>query len=86
MSGDCARLVQVKGIGRWSGEMFLIFVLGRPDVLSTGDLGLQTGARNLYGLRERPSHADFVALAERWRPYRSMACWYLWRSLKNEPI
>lgn len=74
-------LTQVKGIGRWTGEMFLLFVLGRPDVLSVGDLGLQNAVRNLYGLKDRPSAKRFVELAEAWRPWRSVASWYLWSSL-----
>jgi DNA-3-methyladenine glycosylase II len=74
-------LIQVKGIGRWTGEMFLLFVLGRPDVLSVGDLGLQNAVRKLYKLKERPSPKHFTKLAETWRPWRSVACWYLWSSL-----
>lgn len=74
-------LIQVKGIGRWTGEMFLLFVLGRPDVLSVGDLGLQNAVRNLYGLKERPGPKHFTKLAETWRPWRSVASWYLWSSL-----
>ncbi len=74
-------LTQVRGIGRWTAEMFLIFVLGRPDVLSVGDLGLQNGARQLYGLAERPKPGEFERLAEPWRPWRSLASWYLWASL-----
>jgi len=74
-------LCQVKGIGPWTGEMFLLFVLGRPDVLSVGDLGLKNAVRNLYGLRERPSPRHFLKLAESWRPWRSVASWYLWSSL-----
>lgn len=74
-------LCQVKGIGQWTGEMFLLFVLGRPDVLSVGDLGLQNAVRNLYGLKERPSPKHFSKLAESWRPWRSVASWYLWSSL-----
>lgn len=75
------RLTQVRGIGRWTAEMYLIFVLNRPDVLSVGDLGLQNAACRLYGLRTRPSPQRFARLAEAWRPYRSVACWYLWASL-----
>ena len=74
-------LTQVRGIGRWSAEMFLLFAMGRPDVLSTGDLGLLNAAQRLYGLEERPDPDAFVALAEPWRPYRSVASWYLWTSL-----
>lgn len=74
-------LTAVKGIGRWSAEMFLIFRLGRPDILPVGDVGVQRAMRGLYGLRKRPSPARMTALARPWRPYRSVACWYLWRSL-----
>lgn len=74
-------LTMVKGIGRWSAEMFLIFRLGRPDILPAGDVGVQRAMRALYGLRKHPSPARMTALARPWRPYRSVACWYLWRSL-----
>ena len=74
-------LTSVKGIGRWSAEMFLIFRLGRPDILPVGDVGVQRAMRRLYGLRKHPSPARMTALARPWRPYRSVACWYLWRSL-----
>jgi DNA-3-methyladenine glycosylase II len=74
-------LTAVKGIGRWSAEMFLIFRLGRPDILPVGDVGVQRALRRLYGLRKHPSPARMTALARPWRPYRSVACWYLWRSL-----
>jgi DNA-3-methyladenine glycosylase II len=71
----------VRGIGRWSAEMFLIFRLGRLDVLPVGDVGVQRAMRGLYGLRKHPSPARMIQLARPWRPYRSVACWYLWRSL-----
>lgn len=74
-------LTTVKGIGRWSAEMFLIFRLGRPDILPVGDVGVQRAMRALYGLRKHPSPSRMTALARPWRPYRSVACWYLWRSL-----
>ena len=74
-------LTAVRGIGRWSAEMFLIFRLGRPDILPVGDVGVQRAMRKLYGLRKHPSPARMTALARPWRPYRSVACWYLWRSL-----
>ena len=74
-------LTAVRGIGRWSAEMFLIFRLGRPDILPVGDVGVQRAMRRLYGLRKHPSPARMTALARPWRPYRSVACWYLWRSL-----
>ncbi|HEX9640153.1 MAG TPA: DNA-3-methyladenine glycosylase 2 family protein [Candidatus Krumholzibacteria bacterium] len=76
------RLCELHGIGPWTAQMYLLFVLGRPDVLATGDLGLQNAARNLYGLTKRPCHEDFCELAEGWRPYRSLASSYLWASLE----
>lgn len=79
------KLTMVKGIGRWSAEMFLIFRLGRPDILPVGDVGVQRAMRALYGLRKHPSPARMTALARPWRPYRSVACWYLWRSLDATP-
>ncbi len=80
-----AELVQVKGIGRWTAEMFLIFSLGRPDVLPVDDLGFRAAVHRQYGLAERPKAAELRALAEPWRPYRSFATWYLWRSGAVEP-
>lgn len=74
------QLTQVKGIGRWTAEMFLIFSLGRLDVLPVGDLGLRKGIKNLYSLEELPEKEQIERIAEKWRPYRSMATWYLWRS------
>lgn len=72
-------LVRVRGIGRWTAEMFLIFVLNRPDVLPVDDLGLREGMRDLARLAHRPTAAEVTARAEVWRPYRSVATWYLWR-------
>lgn len=72
-------LVAVKGVGRWTAEMFLMFVLNRPDVLPVDDLGLQTSVRDLYGLKDRPKANALKKLAEPWRPYRTVATWYLWR-------
>jgi 3-methyladenine DNA glycosylase/8-oxoguanine DNA glycosylase len=72
-------LVQVRGIGRWTAEMFLIFVLNRPDVLPADDLGLRKGVQTLYGLQDTPSAADVLLRGERWRPYRTVATWYIWR-------
>ena len=80
-----AALVTVKGIGRWSAEMFLIFRLLRPDVLPVGDLGIVTAVQRAYRLRKRPSPDRLRKIGEAWRPYRSVASWYLWRSLDNEP-
>lgn len=74
-------MTKVRGIGRWSAEMFLIFRLGRPDILPVGDVGVQRAMRALYGLRKHPSPSRMAELARPWRPYRSIACWYLWRSL-----
>lgn len=79
------QLMQVKGIGRWTAEMFLIFSLGRLDVLPVGDLGLRKGIKNLYSLEELPEKEQIESIAEKWRPYRSVATWYLWRS-QDEPI
>jgi DNA-3-methyladenine glycosylase II len=76
-------LTQVNGIGRWTAEMFLIFVLNRPDVLPVGDLGVRDSAKLVYGLKERPIAKDLLALGERWRPYRTIATWYLWRGLSE---
>lgn len=72
-------LCQVRGIGRWTAEMFLMFRLGRDDVLPVGDLGIQKGIKALFALRSMPSPERMIALARPWRPYRSIACWYLWR-------
>jgi len=76
-------LVGVKGIGRWTAEMFLIFVLNRPDVLPVDDLGLREGVREIYGLDARPSAEQLKQLGEVWRPYRTIATWYIWRRNAN---
>lgn len=76
-------LIEVKGIGLWTAQMFLIFSLNRLDVLPTGDLGLQRAMMIQYGLREMPTKAVMEQMAECWRPYRSIAVWYLWRSVDN---
>ena len=76
-------LVQVKGIGRWTVQMFLIFRLGRPDVLPELDLGVQNAIQRAYGLKKRPSPKDVLEIGEKWRPHASVASWYLWRSLEN---
>jgi 3-methyladenine DNA glycosylase/8-oxoguanine DNA glycosylase len=81
-----ASLTRIKGIGRWTAEMFLIFRLQRPDVLPVGDLGILNAVQKAYRLRSSPKPARLVKLGEAWRPYRSIACWYLWRSLDNEPV
>jgi DNA-3-methyladenine glycosylase II len=75
-----AALTRVKGIGRWTAEMFLIFSLGRPDVWAVDDLGLQLAVKKLYRLRRHPSREKMSSLGEAWRPYRTVASWYLWRA------
>jgi DNA-3-methyladenine glycosylase II len=80
-----AELVAVKGLGTWSAHMFLMFQLERPDVLPVGDLGIRRAIERAYGLNELPSPAEIERLAEPWRPYRTLACRYLWASLRNEP-
>ncbi len=79
-----ARLVAVKGFGRWTAEMFLMFRLHRPDVLPVGDLGIVNAIQRLYRLRKRPDAKRVLKIGEAWRPYRSVASWYLWQSLKFE--
>jgi len=81
-----AALTSVKGIGRWTAEMFLMFRLHRPDVLPVGDLGLVKAVQRAYRLRLAPTPARLTRLGENWRPYRSVACWYLWASLDNKPV
>lgn len=76
------RLTQVKGIGIWTVHMFLIFALRRPDVLPTGDLGIRNAIRKAYNLAEMPTPAEMEAIAACWRPYCTVASWYLWRSLE----
>lgn len=78
-------LTAVKGIGEWTGQMFLMFTLHRPDVLPTGDLGVRNAAMRAYGLDAPPAPADLEAIAGPWRPYRTRASLYLWRSLDNAP-
>jgi DNA-3-methyladenine glycosylase II len=75
-------LIQVKGIGVWTAQMFLIFSLGRPDVFPHDDLGVRVALRNLYGLEELPNKELGHRIAEAWRPYASVASWYCWRSLE----
>lgn len=81
-----AELVAVKGIGEWTAHMFLMFHLERPDVLAVGDLGVRRAIERAYGLGELPDRETMERLGERWRPHRTLACRYLWRSLENEPI
>jgi DNA-3-methyladenine glycosylase II len=78
-------LTEIKGIGRWTAEMFLIFHLGRPDVISTGDLGIRKAAQLAHELDEMPTPAELDEIGEAWRPHRTLACLYLWRSLDNTP-
>jgi len=82
-----AELTAIKGVGEWTAHMFLIFSLGRMDVLAVGDLGIRNGILQLYSLPELPDAKTTQALAERyqWHPYESVACWYIWQSLDNKP-
>jgi DNA-3-methyladenine glycosylase II len=80
-----AELVAVKGLGVWTAHMFLMFQLERPDVLPVGDLGIRRAIERAYGLDALPAPAAMELIAEPWRPYRTLACRYLWRSLQNEP-
>ncbi len=77
------RLTQVKGIGVWTAQMFLMFALQRPDVLPTADLGIRNAIQKAYGLAEAPKPKDIEKIAEAWRPWCTVACWYLWRSLEG---
>jgi 3-methyladenine DNA glycosylase/8-oxoguanine DNA glycosylase len=77
-------LTAVKGIGRWTAEMILIFQLGRPDILPVDDVGVLRSIQTVYGLRRRPSAAQVLRLGEKWRPYRSVASWYLWANLDTD--
>ncbi len=74
-------LTNVKGIGLWTAQMFLMFSLGRPDVLPWGDLGIQVAMKNLYGFESLPSKAKCIEVAQPWRPYATIASWYLWRTV-----
>jgi len=76
-----ADLTRVKGIGKWTAEIFLMFNLGRPDVMPADDLGVQNAVMRHYRMRQRPNRKRLLKHAERWRPYRTAAAWYLWRSL-----
>ena len=80
------RLTAVKGFGRWTAEMFLMFRLHRPDVLPVGDLGIVNAIQRLYRLRKRPDARRIARMGEAWKPYRSVASWYLWQTLRNEPL
>jgi DNA-3-methyladenine glycosylase II len=74
-------LTQVKGVGEWTAQMFLMFTLRRPNVLPTGDFGVQMAIKKHYKKRKLPKPLQMEKLAKAWEPYRSVACWYLWRSL-----
>jgi DNA-3-methyladenine glycosylase II len=76
-------LVQVKGIGRWTAQMFLMFRLGRPDVLPELDLGIQNAIQRAYRMRKRPTPKQVRKIGAKWSPHSTIACWYLWRSLDN---
>lgn len=78
-----AALVRVKGIGRWTAEVFMIFRLGRLDMLPVDDIGLRDGAQVLYGLSHRPQEDELREIAEPWRPYRSVGCWFLWQGRRR---
>jgi DNA-3-methyladenine glycosylase II len=80
------RLTAVKGFGRWTAEMFLMFRLHRPDVLPAGDLGIVNAIHRLYRLRKRPDAKRVMKIGDVWKPYRSVASWYLWQTLRNEPL
>jgi len=79
-----ARLTEVKGFGRWTAEMFLMFRLHRPDVLPVDDLGIVKAVQKVYGLRKRPDPKRIMKIGEVWRPYRSVASWYLWQTLRAD--
>jgi DNA-3-methyladenine glycosylase II len=81
-----AQLTAVKGVGQWTTDMFLMFNLGRPDVFPVGDLGIRNAMKRLYELPEKPIPADYVRIAEPWRPYRSLASLYLWTALRAVPV
>jgi DNA-3-methyladenine glycosylase II len=81
-----AELIEVKGVGSWTAEMFLMFHLARPDVLSVGDLGIRRAVQIEYGMEELPGPEELERIAEEWRPHRTLACLYLWRSLDNTPV
>lgn len=83
-----AELTDVKGIGEWTAHMFLMFCMGRADVLAPGDLGIRNAIKKLYGLQElpMPDQVKHRAVRNHWHPYETIACWYLWQSLENVPV
>jgi DNA-3-methyladenine glycosylase II len=88
MSDDdvIAHLTRVKGVGLWSAQMFLIFALGRLDVMPTADLGINMAICKAYGKRKIPKPKQILKFSEKWKPYRSLACWYLWRSVDKPAV
>lgn len=82
-AGVIEHLTRVKGIGVWTAQMFLMFALRRPDVLPVADLGIRTAMKKAYGLDDLPKPPEIEKIAAAWKPYASIACWYLWRSLEN---
>lgn len=88
-NNDIAKtLVAVKGVGEWTAHMFLMFCMGRTDILPIGDLGIRNGIRSLYRLNDTPSPDQIREIAERnqWHPYETIASWYIWHSLDNKPV
>jgi DNA-3-methyladenine glycosylase II len=81
-----AAVTQIRGVGEWTAHMLLMFALGRPDVLPVGDYGVRKGAQKLYGLADLPKPDALAAIAEPWRPFRSVGSWYLWRALELAPL
>jgi DNA-3-methyladenine glycosylase II len=79
-----ALLSRVRGVGVWTAQMFLMFALERPNVLPLGDFGIRNAVRKAYGLAELPKPAELSKIAEKWNPYCTFACWYLWRSLDGQ--
>jgi 3-methyladenine DNA glycosylase/8-oxoguanine DNA glycosylase len=76
------RLTAVRGVGRWTAEMLLMFGLGRPDVLPTSDLGIRKGFQRVYAMRRLPAEVTILRQGTRWAPYRTVASWYLWRAVE----
>lgn len=76
-------LCEIKGVGEWTAQMFLMFTLVRLNVLPTGDIGFQNGVKQLYNLPNKPNKKELIAIGENWQPYRSIAVWYIWRLLDN---
>jgi DNA-3-methyladenine glycosylase II len=83
-----AKLTDVKGIGEWTVHMFLMFCMGRLDILAHGDLGIRSGIKKLYDLEQLPNPQEVRTIADdnHWQPYASIACWYIWQSLDNKPV